>query len=379
MTAILYVGELGIGATSQDRAETLAAMGASVDMIGPTRPAGTAGRIDWMLSRTIQVSASISRLNRMMVERVLQNRYDIVWIDKGWMIKPESLHAIRQLVSTIVLFNNDNPWGYHERGMWRLLIRCIPYFDEIIVPKYSVVRCYERHGAKRVSVADFGYAPDKHFPADQPVEKKHELCFIGTPIEDGGNIRPGRVRQLIAIAGRLPGRVSVFGHGWRAALKGKEHLFKEIADGIYGPGYRETIWASKINIAFITKGNWEETSHKAFEIAACGGCLLCERSSRMEQSFEEGREALFFTTVDDAVEAAGRLLSDTAMCQGVASAGYKRAISSGYDNRSRLEGVVSRSPVLRRYFQQAVSNDELAIGSATAGGCGNGMASSPLR
>ena len=45
MPSILYVGELDYGGTSRDKAEALASLGAAVDMIGPSRPAGLAGKL----------------------------------------------------------------------------------------------------------------------------------------------------------------------------------------------------------------------------------------------------------------------------------------------------------------------------------------------
>ncbi len=43
--------------------------------------------------------------------------------------------------------------------------------------------------------------------------------------------------------------------------------------------YRENIWKSKINLAFITELNEEDVVHKAFEIAACRGS--CWHSGRL--------------------------------------------------------------------------------------------------
>jgi spore maturation protein CgeB len=275
-----------------------------------------------------------------------------LWLDKGWQIQPSTLRALRSRVSSIILFNNDNAWGRHERGMWRLHKGIIPIVDEVIVPKYSVIRCYERRGARRVSVVDFGFAPARHFSSDVPITKEHDICFIGTALRDGDGIRPHRTEIVLELGRLLPGRISIFGHGWKKALRGAERHFKVIADGAWDDQYRETIWRSKINLSFVTKDNWEESSHRAFEITACGGCLLAERSSRLEQSFVEDEEAMYFQRASECAEVATRLLDDDTHRDRIARAGNRRALSSGYDNQSRLAEAIARSPILRRHFSE---------------------------
>jgi hypothetical protein len=357
MPSVLYVGDLGPGLTSQDRADALASLGAEVDAIGPELRQGVMGKIDWLMSSRVQVSPSIRRLNAALTDKVIAREYDILWLDKGWMIQPATLRAVRSRVSSIVLFNNDNPWGGHERGMWRLHKAIIPIVDEVIVPKYSVVRSYERKGARRVSVADFGFAPARHFSPEVPFTKDHDICFIGTALKDGGGIRPHRTQILLELGRLLPGRISIYGHGWQKALRGAERYFNVIADGAWNNQYRETIWRSKINLSFITRDNWEESSHRAFEITACGGCLLAERSSRLEQSFTEGEEVMYFERAVDCAEAATRLLVDDTKRERISRAGHRRATNSGYANQSRLAEAIARSPVLRRHFSGTTGRD----------------------
>jgi hypothetical protein len=350
MPSLLYVGDLGRGLTSQDRADALADLGAEVDVIATNARADGWGKIDWVMSSRLQMSRSIHRLNAQIAERLTARKYDILWLDKGWQVQPDTLAALRSQVSSIVLFNNDNPWGGHERGMWRLHKGIVPMIDEIMVPKFSVIRPYEKLGAGRVSVVDFGYAPARHFASEKPVTKIEDICFIGTALKDGGGIRPPRTEIMLELGNLLPGRISIYGHGWKKALAGAERYFKTIADGAWDNAYRETIWKSKINLSFVTKDNWEESSHRAFEITACGGCLLAERSSRLEQSFAEGEEALYFQRAVDCAEVAARLLNDDVRRERIASAGYRRAVGSGYDNQSRLAEAIARSPVLRDHF-----------------------------
>jgi len=352
MASLLYIGEMDRGATSRDRAEALGSLGATVSTISPSFYTGWRARADWLLRSRLQIGPTINKLNADIVDAFRDRTFDILWIDKGWMVQPQTIRTVREKVSSIVLFNNDNPWGEHERGMWRLHLGLIPLVDEILVPKYSVVRPYELRGARRVSIAEFGFAPNRHFAPPAPVEKKHRLCFIGTALKDGGGVRQHRSKFILELARRLPGAISLFGYGWRRAMKGHEGLFKVIGDGAYDVDYRQAIWESEINLSFVTKDNWEEMTHKAFEITACGGCLLAERASRLEQNFEEGSEVAFFSGVEECARLATELLADHERRERIAAAGHARATGSGYDNASRLREAISRSPVLRGHFCQ---------------------------
>ncbi|WP_035640089.1 glycosyltransferase [Bradyrhizobium sp. ORS 375] len=348
--SLLYVGDNGAGTTSRDRADALEQIGAVVTRLPPPALSGLAARIDWQLRARLQIGPVIARANAELIRAAAERTYDVLWIDKGWMIRPATLAAIRSRVGAVVLFNNDNPWGEHERGLWRLHLGLVPLVDEIMTPKYSVVRNYERAGARRVSVVDFGFAPARHFMPDQPLPMLHDISFIGTALKDGGGIRPHRTELMLDLAKRMPGRVSLFGHGWSRAVRGHEQLFRVIADGAWDDAYRQTICASRISVSFITKDNWEELSHRAFEITACGGLLLAERASRLEQSFRDEHEAVFFTGVDDLADKAARLLADEPCRARIAQAGWVRAQSSGYDNASRLAEAIGRSPLLRSLF-----------------------------
>lgn len=348
--SLLYVGDNGAGTTSRDRADALEQIGATVRRLPPAALTGMAARVDWQLRARLQIGPVIARTNAELINAARDRSYDILWIDKGWMIRPSTLKRIRERFGAVVLFNNDNPWGEHERGLWRLHLGLVPLVDEIMTPKYGVVRNYELAGARRVSVVDFGFAPVRHFASEQAVPMVHDISFIGTALKDGGGIRPHRTELMRDLATRMPGRVSLFGHGWARAMRGHEHLFRVIADGAWDDAYRQTISASRISVSFITKDNWEELSHRAFEITACGGLLLAERASRLEQSFHDEHEAVFFHSVDDLAGKAALLLADEPRRSRIAKAGWLRAQSSGYDNASRLAEAIMRSPVLRPLF-----------------------------
>jgi spore maturation protein CgeB len=137
---------------------------------------------------------------------------------------------------------------------------------------------------------------------------------------------------------------------WKKALGKKAAAALYRGEGeLFCDDYREGIWKSKINLSFITHSNQDEFVHKSFEIAACGGFLLAERSAGHAARFVEDVEAVFFTGIDECAAKIRRYLPDEAARARIAAAGCERARKSGYDNDSqetliveRLRGIVDR-------------------------------------
>ena len=130
----------------------------------------------------------------------------------------------------------------------------------------------------------------------------------------------------------------------------KRHLTAEAVAALYrGQGelfrdeYREGIWRSKINLSFLTHSNQDEFTHKSFEIAACEGFLLAERSAGHLERFVEDEEAVFFSDIEECVQKIRRYLPDEAARRRIAAAGRNRAERSGYHNDAQVARIVERA------------------------------------
>jgi spore maturation protein CgeB len=182
------------------------------------------------------------------------------------------------------------------------------------------------------------FEPSVHFPppagwSDQ--DRTREVSFIGTPYDE----RPQFLTDLWRKHG-LP--VVISGPRiWRRKLDTAAlvALYPE-ADELYDAAYREGVWRSKINLSFLTHGNQDEYAHKSFEIAACGGFLLAERSAGHSERFREDEEAVFFSDIEECAEKIRRYLNDEPARARIAAAGQRRAATCGYDNDSQLAKVM---------------------------------------
>lgn len=352
MPSILYVGDAGTGSTAADRANALARLGAHVDKV-PVLPFETDvfGLFDYRIARRFQLGRWIRKMNEIVLDAAVR-KYDIVWLDKPWMLRPTTIAELKRRGAYIVVFNNDNPWGKLEDGLWRLLLQSLRYVDLAITPRNANVPDYLAGGVRKVRVSDFGFEIGRQTPPTdtQHLPQQYDVSFIGTPTPDGRNVRPHRMKFLAQISARLPGKLTIFGHGWNRHANDLKFA-RSIGPAQLDDAYNKVIWSSKVSLSFVNWAQADETSHRAYEITACRGLLVAERSPRLEACFKEDIEALFFTGVDECVAKIEAVLDNRIDRSAISQAGHQRALQSGYDNDSRLRSVIAQTMELRQFFQ----------------------------
>jgi spore maturation protein CgeB len=243
---------------------------------------------------------------------------------------------------------NDNPFGPRRDPGWRLFRKAIPEYDLHAVPRSSSVRDFRQHGAREAMQIRFTYEPSMHFPPPAAAldamwtdaNRDRGVSFIGTPYDQRGEFltQLWRAGMPLDVSGSRP--------HWQAALAADAFAAIFRIGELKGAAYREAIWRSRINLAFVTHSNRDDVAHKSFEIAACGGFLLAERTADHLACFREDQEAVFFSGVDECLTKARRYLNDEPARAAIAAAGLRRTQTSGYDNDTVLRRLLTRAAEL---------------------------------
>jgi len=350
---ILYVGPLDEGSTALHRLWALERAGQQIipyDLFKGVKVSGKLANLNFRIGTTMGTGPMVWRINREVLRLAREHKPDVMWGDKLLHILPKTLDALRAMGILTVNYSIDNPFGPRRDPDWGLYMKCISHYDLHVVQRDQNVIDYKASGARDVLKIQTAYEPTLHFPPPagwSDNDRDRGVSFIGTPYDE----RPAFLTALWKQYG-LPVVVS-------GGMIWKDYFTAEAAAAIYcgrGPlfarEYREGIWRSRINLSFLTHSNQDEFAHKSFEIAACGGFLLVERSAGHLQRFKEDEEAVFFSDIEECVEKIRRYLPDEAARSRIAAAGCARAERDGYHNDRQVSRIVERVQQIRTQMKE---------------------------
>ena len=348
---ILYAGELGAGTSCLFRKLALERLGHTVISFDPT-PYALKNSVLHKVAHRLAMGPHASRLNRDLVAMAEQDKPDLLWADKILLLTPRTLQRMMRMGITTVSYMIDNAFGPRRDPGWRMYRKDVPFFDLHVTQREVSIADYLERGARHAMKVQTAYEPTVHFPSPVPfvdADRVRDVSFIGTPYDD----RAGVLTQM-ADAG-LPVIVSGNPRQWGRALS--EDAYARIFRGgeLYEREYREAIWRSKVNLSFLTKSNQDEYTHKSFEIAACGGFLLAERSQGHREKFKEDEEAVFFAGASELEAKIRRYLPDEAARVRIAAAGQRRAERDGYSNDVQVGRIVEQARAIAREMGRDVS------------------------
>ncbi len=338
---ILYAAPLSEGSTALYRLEAFRRLGQQmvpfdVDAFEPR------SRYARALRYRYPFGPLIAGVNQALRTAVREHKPDVVWFDKPIYFDKKTIETVKRRGAFSVCYNQDNPFGPRNDGCWKQFHKTFRSFDLHCLFRLVDVPRYAEWGLPAIKII-FSYDPSQHFPPPvtwSDADRTRELAYTGSPLEQ----RPA----FLATLGEEYGlALSVAGPRWQETWPGalgKKYL---VGGMMKGPAYREAMWRSKVNLAFVTRMNEDDIAHKAVEIAACGQFLLAERSEGHQQAFEEGKEAEFYSSVEECAEKARYYLDHPEQREAVAAAGRLRAERSGYSNDAQLAKVLEKVHAMR--------------------------------
>lgn len=335
---ILYVAPQLRGSYGQYRQRSLERLGHTVIPVAIEQYENHGSPFLAKVRYRLQVGPTVDRMNRDILRLVREHGAHVVWFDKALFIRRRTLQALRAQGIVTVDYMIDNPFGPRRDPGFRTYTRVIPDYAIHVQQRDVSVAEYLRRGAQRVVKVQTAYEPSVHFPPPAEWSDRNRdrgVSFIGTPYDD----RPRFLTQLwrnyqlpVVISGPLV---------WLSRLDSEARAAIYPTPGeLSDSDYRKGIWRSRVNLGFLTHSNRDEYAHKCFEIAACGGFLLAERCEGHMERFEEDREAVFFSSLEECADKCRFYLSNEAGRAHIAAAGQRRAAASGYDNDSQLRKVL---------------------------------------
>ncbi len=334
---ILYVASLHSGMYGWYRKLSLQRLGHTVIPLDTDRFHQSGNAFMKRIHCRLQRGAPVDQINAEVLSLAAQHSVDGVWFDKPLWIRIPTLERLRHMGIVTIDYMIDNPFGPRNDPGFGLYVRAIPHYDVHVQQRDVSHAAYLARGARRMVKVQTAFEPTVHFPPPRPwsdVDRTRMVSFIGTPYDDRASFLASLWRdhhQPVIISGP---RI------WHRHLaKSIQPVLYPQPDELFDKDYREGIWRSRINLSFLTHGNQDEYTHKSFEIAACGGFLLAERSAGHAERFVEDEEVVFFSDLAECAAKIKKYLHDEPARTRIAAAGQRRAISSGYDNDTQMGKV----------------------------------------
>lgn len=339
MIKILFVGEVNCGEAQRgfQRYRALTEISPNTDVVPLDPPCGHKSsffeRVMWKFSLPIDVAHA----NSAILKKLNAGKFDIVWIEKGNTIYPQTLRKVKKLQPKIKLISlsEDDMYATHNRSWY--YTRGLKYYDAVFTTKTYNLQELKELGAVRTELFLDAYDEKLHRPVNLTLEEKKEygsdVGFIGTFEED-------RANKILYLAEHGIS-VVVWGNGW-ARWEGKHPHLVIKGVPLYGEDYVKAINATKINLGFLRKANRDQVTSRSVEIPACGAFLLAERTKRHLEFFEEGKEAEFFDSNEEMLEKVKKYLANDGIREKVAKAGRERCLRSGYGVRTQLKNILRK-------------------------------------
>jgi len=332
--AILYVGtESG---TCLQRADGLRKLGHQITFIDSGPPEfGTLSYQVYRIAHQFRRYPDLFRASSRLVRAVADRPFDILWVDKGLMIRPRALVRARELRPgmKLVIYSPDdmmNPGNQTRRYLEHL-----PLHDLVVTTKsYNVPELYAC-GARNVLFVGNAYDPEVHRPLELGAEDHDrygsQVGFVGAWE------RERAVSICRAAEAGIP--VTVHGPGWsrRRDLSSGVRVGEDFLAGLV---YSKVINATRINLGFLRKVNRDLQTTRSIEIPACGAFMLAERTEEHRSLFREGVEAEFFESDGEMIDKCRYYLEHEEERARIASAGLRRCRESGYSNQGRLTTIL---------------------------------------
>jgi hypothetical protein len=342
---ILYAAPLDEKNTSLYRMWALQRLGVLVAHMDTLPYISHGNRLTQAVRGRIIAGPTVQRFNRDLLQMAIEHKVDAVWADKVLYLQPGTLRKLREAGIVTIDYTIDNPFGPRRDPGWRVYMKAIPEYDLHVVQRDKNLEDYKSCGAHNVVKIQTAYEPTANFPPPAgwcDLNRDREVSFIGTPYDNRAEFLTSLWSDFgvpVTIDGTRVWRKKLDPDALRALYSNDGELFHE--------EYREAIWRSKINLSFITHTNEDEFAHKSFEIVACGGFLLAERSKGHMDRFKEDEEAVFFSSVEECARKIRRYLLDVTARERIASAGQRRAVESGYSNDAQMKIVLEKlQPIL---------------------------------
>ncbi len=328
---ILYTGSFRVGSLTEARRQALFDLDYETFTLDRVPYLDRGNFLYKKLQMHLHIGLGIDSYNRDLISLALKNKPDLIYIDMGLCLKPNTVKKLKLTTPNLVHYTSEF-FGFRTYT-YRHFFESIDLYDCHVITNDLVIPDLEKRGAAKILKTEFSFDTNLHKPQSLTKEEhekyKADAVFIG-------HWEPETELKIAAL--REAGiKAKVWGPGWSRA---KSLNDRKLISPIFGEEYVKALAGAKICLGFLSKWNFNTSASRTFEIPACDGFLLAERTEEHLSYFEEDKEAVFFETVPELVEKAKYFLDNEEKRLKIKDAGHKRCLNSGYSHQARMQKIL---------------------------------------
>ena len=339
---LLYFGQATWGSTSRQRFTALKRLFEEAYLVDSRRvfPDKKSGRSFFKsVQGRLGFGPMIKQAESILLQESSRFQPDVLWIDGGFYVARSALEAVREKFKCLLVHYTPDSLCAPGKSN-RCMSSAIGAYDVTITTKEQDLPVYEKLGARHVVFSLQGFDPSIHRPisltTDETRRMACDVSFVGQRMAD----RAGRLSYLCRTRSL---NLRIYGTGWQSGLSSAT-LKKSFYGPAIGDEYAKVICASKIALGFLNHKVGDTFTTRTFEIPACGGFLLAERTPAHRSLFIENSEAVYFDSNEELVDKVDYYLKHESERQRVAKAGYQKVMKSGYTWKDLMEKVINEIP-----------------------------------
>ena len=293
--------------------------------------------------------------NQLILDTAAQVRPDILLAFKGSFVESRTLETLGQSGVTLYNYYPDTSPTAHDR----YLAESIRAYDCIFyTKKFWAKNLPEALEGRRLVFVPHGYDPDVHRPL--PLDEE-DISRYGHDVTVVATHTAYKEQSLTDLVRRLPEiDLHIYGNGWHERSRSPD--LKPCVHGfaLRGSEYAKAIRAARICLAIMSGKvdgvlRGDETTTRTFEIPACGGFMLHERTPEVLEFYDEGKEVACFGSVEELAEKINHYLAHRQEREAIARAGQARCVPAYcYDSRVRevlrYHGATADLPVVKHHM-----------------------------
>jgi spore maturation protein CgeB len=261
---------------------------------------------------------------------------DLIFVHKGSLIDPKTVRKLKDNTSAaLYIFNPDDPFNPNHGASNEFIRNSISIYDIYFIWSKTLISNLKQAGARQVEYLPFAGDPTLHYPA---ALTKDNIQSYGSDTAFIGNWDEERERWLSELEEY---NLTIWGTDyWGKKCRNKFLRSSWKGRTVIGDQMSKVVQSSKINLNILRLQNKGAHNMRTFEIPACGGFMLHERSEELLELFEEGKEIDCFSTAEELKNKIIFYLKNDNLRMKIAEAGYQRLLKSGYCYMDRAKQIL---------------------------------------